>query len=146
MRDVVMNAKFENTCELLYEALSERVNNNLKMANEKRREKKPEKILQKDIKDSTLVSNLLKNKRIKGRNEYLITDDIINILTDEKYQPWLTNEQKEKIKDLGFLDNKNFLLWGITDKEEIYNFLKNFYLHLFDDMKNNKNEESTVYR
>lgn len=141
MRDVVMNAKFENTCELLYEALSERVNNNLKMANEKRREKKPEKILQKDIKDSTLVSNLLKNKRIKGRNEYLITDDIINILTDEKYQPWLTNEQKEKIKDLGFLDNKNFLLWGITDKEEIYNFLKNFYLHLFDDMKNNKNEE-----
>lgn len=141
MRDIVMNSNFENTCELLYEALSKRVNNNLKIANENRDKKKLGKILNKDIKDSTLVSYLLQNKRMKGRNEYLITDDIINILTDENYQPWLTNDRKKKLKDLGFLDNKNFLLWGITDKEEIYNFLKNFYLHLFDDMKNNKNEE-----
>lgn len=140
MRDIVMNSKFENTCEMLYVTLSERVNNNLKTANKKRHEKKLGKILQKDIKDSTLVSNLLKNIRKKGRNEYLITDDIINILTDEKYQPWLTENQKKKIKDLGFLDNKNFLLWGIKDGD-VYNFLKKFYLRLFDDMKNSKNEK-----
>ena len=85
MRDIVMNSNFENTCELLYEALSERVNNNLKIANENRDKKKLGRILNKDIKDSTLVSYLLKNKRMKGRNEYLITDDIINILTDENH-------------------------------------------------------------